>query len=195
MHHTSNRSKRKSKLLDQVREVIRLKHYSYSTEKAYVYHIYRYIIFHNKRHPRDMREKEIREFLTHLAVDKNVAASTQNQVLNAIVFLYKQVLKIELGDFSKHVRAKKSIIVPTVLSKNETDQFIRNAKPGVYKLMIQMLYGCGLRLSELFNLRIHDIDFDQQQITIRNAKGQKDRTVMLPLSILNVKFCRQGRRF
>jgi site-specific recombinase XerD len=165
------------KLITRVQETLRLKHYSFSTEKTYVGHIYNFIGFHSKRHPFDLRENEIKEYLTYLAVKKKVSASTQNQALNAIVFLYKHVLHIEIGDFSSHVRAKKSSYIPTVLSKEETNTFFSYAKPGIFKLMLQLLYGCGLRLRELFNLRIHDIDFDNKQIIIRSAKGNKDRTV------------------
>ena len=172
-------------LLTQVQETLRLKHYSYRTEKTYLQHISDFFRFHNKRHPVDLREDEIKEYLTWLAINKKVSASTQNQALNAIVFLYKHVLNIDIGDFSSHVRAKKSTYIPTVLSKEETNTFFSYAEPGIFKLMLQLLYGCGLRLRELFNLRIHDIDFDNKQIILRSAKGNKDRTVMMPQTVIN----------
>lgn len=130
----------------------------------------------------EMGEQEIQSFLTHLAVQKNYAASTQNQALNAIVFLYKQVLKKDLGDFSSHMRAKKSTYVPTVLSEKEVSHFLSFVEPGVFRLMIKIIYGCGLRLRELYNLRIHDIDFDNKKIIIRDPKGNRGRAVMLPQS-------------
>ncbi|PSB09903.1 integron integrase, partial [filamentous cyanobacterium CCP2] len=156
---------RPRKLLDQVRDAIRGKHYSYSTEKTYVYWIRRFILFHNKRHPNEMGAPEVTQFLTHLAVTEQVAASTQNQALNAIIFLYRVVLQQELVGINA-VRAKKSRYLPTVLTPEEVQQVISHLY-GVYKLVIQLLYGSGLRLSEGLALRVKDVDFAQQQLVIR----------------------------
>jgi integron integrase len=171
------------KLLEQVSDVIRLKHYSYKTEKSYVNWIKRYILFHNKRHPREMGGKEIEEFLTHLAVEENVAASTQNQALNAILFLYKEVLKQELDLKVDAVRAKRSRYLPTVLTKEEVLAIINNLS-GVYQLVVKLLYGTGLRQTECLQLRVKDLDFPQQQLTIRDTKGMESRVTMLPTSLI-----------
>ncbi len=167
------------KLLDQVREVHRIKHYSIRTEQAYVGWIKSFILFNNKCHPKNMGEKEIAEFISYLAIKKNVAANTQNQALNAIVFLYKHVLKIDLGDFGPMERAKKPKKLPTVMSKNEV-RLVLNSLSGIYKLMAKILYGCGLRLIECLRLRVQDLDFERNQIIVRNGKGEKDRSVMFP---------------
>ena len=171
------------KLLEQVSDVIRLKHYSYKTEKSYVNWIKRYIIFHNKRHPKEMNGKEIEEFLTHLAVEENVAASTQNQALNAILFLYKEVLKQELDLKVDAVRAKRSRYLPTVLSKEEVLAIINNLS-GIYQLVVKLLYGTGLRQTECLQLRVKDLDFAHKQLTIRDAKGRESRVTMLPTSLI-----------
>jgi integron integrase len=171
------------KLLEQVSDVIRLKHYSYKTEKSYVNWIKRYILFHNKQHPREMSGKEIEEFLTHLAVEENVAASTQNQALNAILFLYKEVLKQELDLKVDAVRAKRSRYLPTVLTKEEVLAIINNLS-GVYQLVVKLLYGTGLRQTECLQLRVKDLDFAQQQLTVRDAKGSESRVTMLPTSLI-----------
>jgi integron integrase len=167
------------KLLDQVRDVIRKKHYSLRTEQAYVDWIKRYIFFHNKRHPKDMGATEIARFISHLATDKKVAASTQNQAFNALIFLYKQVLGIEVGDIGKTERAKKPLRLPTVMTKEEV-YAILSAMKGVHQFMAKLLYGCGMRLMECVRLRVKDVDFGQNQIIIRDAKGMKDRVTMLP---------------
>jgi len=167
------------KLLDQVHDVIRKRHYSIRTEQAYVQWIRRLIIFHGKKHPKDMGEKEISQYISHLATDKKVSSSTQNQALNAIVFLYKQVLKKELGDFGHMERAKRPEKLPTVLSKSEVARVIAVMKDK-YRLMAKLLYGSGLRLMECVCLRVKDIDFERNQITVRYGKGMKDRTTMLP---------------
>jgi integron integrase len=171
------------KLLEQVSDIIRLKHYSYKTEKSYINWIKRYIIFHGKRHPREMGGKEIEEFLTHLAVEENVAASTQNQALNAILFLYKEVLKQELDLKVDAVRAKRSKYLPTVLTKEEVLAIINNLS-GVYQLVVKLLYGTGLRQTECLQLRVKDLDFAQQQLTIRDTKGMESRVTMLPTSLI-----------
>jgi len=172
----------KPKLLDQVRDVICRKHYSIRTEQAYIDWIKRFIIYHGKRHPGEMAEEEVAEFLTHLARDLNVAASTQNQALSALLFLYKEVLKHEIGWLQKVERAKKPPKLPVVLSRAEVKQIFGHLH-GVPKLMAGLLYGSGLRLMECVRLRIKDIDFELAQITVRDAKGGKDRITMLPLNM------------
>ena len=173
---------RPRKLLDQVRDQIRLKHYSYRTEQTYVYWIRRYILFHNKRHPSEMGGAELEAFLTHLAVVDKVAASTQNQALNAVLFLYRYVLKQPLETKINAVRAKRPRYLPTVLTPSEVIAVIRQLS-GVHNLLVKVLYGSGLRLSEALRLRIKDIDFEQHQIVVRDTKGGENRVTMLPESI------------
>ncbi|HEY9906535.1 MAG TPA: phage integrase N-terminal SAM-like domain-containing protein [Thermosynechococcaceae cyanobacterium] len=163
------------------RDAIRVKHYSYSTEKTYVYWIRRFILFHNKRHPNELGTPEVTQFLTHLAVTEHVAATTQNQALNAIVFLYRVVLQQELVGINA-VRAKKSRYLPTVLTPEETQQVIAHLY-GVSKLVVPLLYGSGLRLSEGLQLRVKDVDFAQQQLVIRDTKGKESRVTMLPARV------------
>ena len=172
----------KKKLLDQVREVIRLKHYSIRTEQTYVDWIKRYIFFHGKRHPREMGAAEIEGFLTDLAVRRGVAASTQNQALNALVFLYREVLHQEAGEFSA-VRAKRPSRLPTVLTKGEVHRLIAAMKAGTYRLMARLLYGTGMRLMECVRLRVKDLILEQNQIVVREGKGAKDRVTILPASL------------
>jgi len=167
------------RLLDQVRDAIRLKHYSIRTEQAYVNWIKRYIFFHNLEHPRDMGIPEIEAFLTHLAVDKNVAASTQNQAFAALLFLYREVLKIDLEGPIDSIRAKKPQRLPTVMTGEEVMAVI-TAMSGTFQLIAKLLYGSGLRLIECLRLRVKDIDFAQHQIIVRDGKGMKDRVTMLP---------------
>lgn len=171
------------KLLDQVRHTIRSKHYSIRTEDTYAQWIKKYILFHNKRHPIEMGSAEIETFLTHLAVDRNVAASTQNQALSALIFLYKDVLRIELNTPIDAVRAKKPQRLPTVLSKAEVSALLEHL-PEQYQLMARLLYGSGLRLMECIRLRVKDLDFDQNHLVVRNGKGNKDRITLLPGSLL-----------
>ena len=174
---------RPKKLLDQVRDVIRLKHYSIRTEQAYVDWIKRYILFHNKRHPKEMGSREIEAFLTYLAVEQNVAASTQNQALSALLFLYRHVLKKDLDGPIDSVRAKKSKRLPTVLTKEEVFK-VMGFLSGTQQLMAKLLYGSGLRLLECIRLRVKDVDFAQHQIVVRDAKGHKDRVTMLPEAVV-----------
>lgn len=171
------------KLLDQVRESIRLKHYSIKTEKAYVGWIKRFIIFHNKKHPKDMGETEIREYLSHLAIKLNVSSSTQNQAFNAILFLYKRILKIELPELNGIERAKKGKRLPVVFTDSEAKEVLSNMK-GTNRLMASLLYGTGMRLSEVLRLRIKDVIFNRNEIIIREAKGNKDRITILPASLI-----------
>jgi integron integrase len=167
------------KLLDQVRHVLRAKHYSIRTEEAYTHWVRRFILFHHKRHPNTMNSPEIEAFLTSLAVDEQVSASTQNQALSALLFLYREVLRQELTGPIDAVRAKKPTRLPTVLSRSEMNRLLaRLAEP--YQLMAQLMYGCGLRLMETVRLRVQDIDFEQHQIIVRQGKGHKDRDTLLP---------------
>jgi len=167
------------RLLDQVRNALRLKHYSMRTEETYVGWIKRYIFFHNKRHSKDMGDEEIKSFLTNLAVNRNVAASTQNQAFNALLFLYREVLKQEFGDISGVVRAKKPRRLPVVFTKEEVRAII-DQLDGSKWLMAQLMYGAGLRVMECMRLRIKNIDFSYQQITVRDGKGGNGRVNMLP---------------
>ncbi len=175
--------KRPKKLIDRVRETIRLKHYSIRTEEAYVTWIKRYILFHNKRHPLEMGAAEIEAFLTHLAVEQHVAASTQNQALNALLFLYREVLKQDLERPIDAVRAKRPKRLPTVLTPEEARKVI-GFLSGTHSLMAKLLYGSGLRLMECARLRVKDIDFTQRQIVVRGGKGTKDRVTVLPDSLI-----------
>jgi integron integrase len=174
---------RPKKLLEQVSEQIRLKHYSYRTEETYVQWIRRYILFHNKRHPKDMGVPEIEAFLGHLAVEGKVAASTQNQALSAILFLYQQVLKQELDGRVDAIRAKRPHYLPTVLSPDEV-RAILTQMSGVHQLIVQILYGSGLRQTECLKLRVKDLDFQQAQIIVRAGKGGKDRVTPLPHTLM-----------
>lgn len=172
----------KRKLLDQVRETIRARHYSGRTEKTYVDWVKRFILFHGKRHPVEMGEPEINQFLTDLAVNKNVSASTQNQALSAILFLYQHVLKKPLEWVNPAVRAKKPKRLPVVLTREEVKAII-NEMSGAPKLIATLLYGAGLRLDECLKLRFKDINFTRNQIMVRDGKGQKDRVTTLPISV------------
>ena len=170
------------KLLDQVRDVLRLKHYSIRTENAYVDWIRRFILFHHRRHPSEMGAPEVQAFLTHLAVKENVAASTQNQALSALLFLYREVLHQDLGPINA-LRAQKPKRLPTVLTREEVRRVITQMS-GTHRLMAQLLYGAGLRLMECLRLRVKDIDFEYKTITVRDGKGEEDRVTMLPNSLI-----------
>jgi integron integrase len=158
---------------------MRLKHYSYRTEQAYVDWIRRFILFHHKRHPQEMGAQEIEAFLTHLAVHENVAASTQNQALQAILFLYREVLGREITEPIQAMRARKPKRLPTVLTREEV-LLLFNQMSGIHKLIAQLLYGSGLRLMEALRLRVKDLDFEYRTITVRDGKGEKDRITILP---------------
>ena len=172
----------KPKFLDEVRRALRLRHYSIRTEKTYLDWIRRFILFHGKRHPTEMAEPEVSAFLTHLAADRNVAASTQNQALNALLFLYQQFLQRKLGFLDNVERAKRPAKLPVVLTKAEAQAVIGQLS-GSYRLMANLLYGSGLRLMECLRLRVKDIDFGYGQIAVRDGKGGKDRVTMLPESL------------
>ncbi len=171
------------KLLEQVSDAIRVKHYSYRTEKTYIEWIRRYILFHNKRHPREMGAPEIQAFLTHLAVERTVSASTQNQALSAILFLYRHVLHIEIDLPPELFRAQKSKTLPVVLTRQEAMAVI-GKMTGTPQLMAKILYGGGLRLTECLRLRVKDIDFGNHQIIVRDGKGEDDRATILPDSLI-----------
>ena len=172
----------KPKLLDQIRQTIRTRHYSDKTEKVYVHWIKRYIFFHNKRHPLEMAEPEISQFLSGLATDGHVSASTQNQAFNALLFLYHEVLNKEIRLIDGVVRAKRSQRLPVVLTKDEVKK-VFDRMIGAPRLMAILLYGAGLRLMECCRLRVKDIDFSRNEIVIRAGKGDKDRHTMLPTAI------------
>jgi integron integrase len=171
------------RLLDEVRRVLRVKHYSLRTEAIYVQWIRRFILANGKRHPRDMDENEVQAFLSKLAVEGKVAAATQNQALAAVLFLYKQVLGIELAWMDGVVRAKRPQRVPTVLSREEVTQVLGRME-GRPWLLASLLYGTGMRLMEVLRLRIKDVDFGRREITVRDGKGGKDRRTMLPQTLV-----------
>jgi integrase len=170
------------KLLDRVRQLIRARHYSRRTEEAYTSWIRQFIVFHGKRHPSDMGSTEVGRFLTWLATDRHVASGTQSQALSALLFLYKDVLSVEIGDLRQVPRAKASTHVPVVLSVTEVRSVLA-ALDAVPYLVASRLYGAGLRLQECLELRVKDVDFDRREIVVRRGKGQKDRRVMLPDAI------------
>ncbi len=171
------------RLLDQVREATRLRHYSIRTEQAYVGWARRFVLFHGKRHPAEMGAAEIEAFLTDLAVRGKVAASTQNQALNALVFLYREVLGRDPGDFSGLVRARRPKRVPIVLTKEETLRLLQGLE-GTLSLIIRLIYGAGLRLMEGVRLRVQDVDLDDRIVTVRSGKGGDDRRTVLPESLV-----------
>jgi integron integrase len=172
----------KLRLLDRIRAALRLRHYSRRTEEAYVAWIRRYILFHGKRHPADMGAAELTAFLSSLAVDGRVAASTQNQALSALLFLYREVLELDLPWLDGVVRAKRPQRLPVVLNREEILAVLRRLD-GVPRLMASLLYGSGLRLLECCRLRVQDVDFPAHQILVRGAKGDKDRVTVLPAAI------------
>ena len=174
---------KKKKLLDIVRDKIRFKHYSFSTEKTYVHWIKHYIFFHNKKHPVEMGKEEIESFLTFLATKKRVSPTTQNQAFSAILFLYKEVLGIDMSEWNiQALRAQERKHIPVVLTKEEVQKVLQNLN-GIYKLIVTLMYGCGLRMSEVLNIRIKDLDFGFDKLYIWDSKSLKDRTVPLPLKL------------
>jgi len=172
----------KPKLLDEVRTVMRLRHMSIRTEEAYVQWIKRFIVFHDKRHPREMGEAEIRDFLAYLAVDQKVAASTQNQAMAALLFLYREVLGKELPRLNQIERPTKPKRLPVVFTRQEVQAVLAHLQ-GTNHLVVSLLYGSGLRLLECLRLRVKDVDFQTNQIIVRDGKGEKDRVTMLPVSL------------
>ncbi len=169
-------------LLDQVRQAVRMRHYSHKTEEAYIGWIRRFLVFHHHRHPAEIAEQEIGQYLSRLATHSRVSASTQNQALNAVLFLYHEVLGKEIGYVNGVVRAKRPHRLPVVLTREEVKALLRQLD-GTAWLMATLLYGAGLRLMECCRLRVKDIDFPRNQIVIRAGKGNKDRYTMLPLAV------------
>ena len=167
-----------------VRDRLRSLHYSLRTEQTYVHWIKRFIHFHGKRHPRSMGSQEVEAFLSHLAVDGKVAASTQNLALSAVLFLYKDVLDIELPWLKDVTRAKRPQRLPTVLSRAEVEALLKALKPGVPGLIVRLLYGTGLRLMEGVRLRVKDLELEARQVVVRDGKGGKDRITVLPKNLL-----------
>ena len=170
------------RLLDQVRHAIRLRHYSYRTEQAYVDWITRYIVFNGKRHPSGMGATEVERFLSHLAEQRNVAAATQAQALSALLFLYKRVLNMDLPWLGDVVRAKRPARLPTVLTQKEAQRVVANLS-GVFWLIGGLLYGSGLRLTEALRLRVKDLELERRRLLVRDGKGSKDRVTLLPSSL------------
>jgi len=172
------------KLFDQVRQVLRVRHYSYETEKSYIHWLKRFIAFHQMKPPREMGAAEVEEFLTYLAVELKVAPSTQNQALSALIFLYREVYGQDTDWGLNAVRARPTRYLPTVLSPEEVQAVLRHLS-GVYLLVAKLLYGSGLRLTEGLKLRVKDVDFSQHQLMIRDAKGRESRVTVLPSSLMD----------
>jgi integron integrase len=171
------------RLLDAVRAEIRVRRYSYRTEQAYVDWIHRFVLFHGKRHPREMGGPEVAKFLSHLASDRNVAAATQNQALAALLFLYKRVLNVKLPWIADVVRASRPKRLPTVLSQKDAQRVLANLQ-GVYWLIGALFYGSGLRLTEALRLRVKDLELSNCRVIVRDGKGNKDRVTILPASLV-----------
>jgi integron integrase len=182
MSHPQEPAPTGRKLMDQVRDRIRIKHYAKSTEKTYVYWILQYINFHNKRHPARMGKPEIEDYLSHLAQKRRLSPSSQNQAFNAILFLYREVLCIQLSESINAVRAKRHKRIPVVLSVDEARRVI-GGMSGAFRLMAELLYGSGLRIGECLSLRIQDVDFGRKTVMIRSGKGKKDRLCVLPNAV------------
>jgi integron integrase len=172
----------KPKLLDQLREALRSRHYSHRTEQTYCHWVKRFIYFHNVRHPSEMGEPEINAFLTHLAVKEKVSASTQNQALSALLFVYRHLLGREMGDLGEVIRARKPTRLPVVMTREEVKAVLGNLASDKW-LMASLIYGAGLRLMECLRLRVQDIDFSRNEILVRDGKGAKDRITLLPESL------------
>jgi len=172
-----------SQFLNSIREKIRIKHYSYKTEKAYVDWAERFIRFHKLRHPAEMGLDEVEKFISHLAIERHVSASTQNQALHALLFMYEHVIGVKLGNVQA-VRAKKSHHIPTVLSQDEVKKILGRLN-GVYYIIGRLLYGSGMRLMECMRLRVKDVDFDLRTVTVRDTKSDRDRVTVLPSSVID----------
>jgi integron integrase len=175
-------ARQQPKLLDRLREALRSRHYSRRTEQCYCHWVKRFIFYHKVRHPAEMAEPEINAFLTHLAVKEKVSASTQNQALSALLFLYRQVLGRKIGDLGDVIRAKKPKRLPVVMTHEEARAVLSHLE-GDKRLMAALMYGAGLRLMECLRLRVQDIDFERNELTVRDGKGSKDRRTMLPESL------------
>ena len=170
------------KLMDQVREVLRYHHYAIRTEETYISWILRFIKFNKTRYPKEMGKHEIERFLSHLAMNRNMARNTQDQAMNAILFLYKYVLRMPVNEKIAAVKSRKPKRLPTVLSREEVSRLIKLI-PGTLQTMAKLLYGSGLRILEVFRLRVHDLDFDNKQLMVRDGKGNVDRSTLFPLPI------------
>jgi integron integrase len=183
---TNTTPEQPKRLLDQVRDKIRFKHYSLSTENAYLSWIKQFILYHGKRHPADMGAAEVEKFLTYLATQRHVSSSTQNQALSAILFLYREVLAITLPWLDSFERSKKPQRLPVVLTTMEVQALLREAAtaPAPINFIIKLLYGTGMRLMEAVRLRVKDVELSRREIIIRDGKGGKDRVTMLPDSLL-----------
>ena len=173
------------RLMERVQNKIRFKQYSLRTERTYMEWIRRFILFHKKRHPDQMGALEVESFLTHLAVNGKVSASTQNVALSAILFLYHEVLEIQLPWMESFSRAKKPSRLPVVLTKDEVQRLFSAIEKPIHSLMLKLLYGTGMRLKECYSLRVKDIDFERMEIIIRSGKGGKDRVTVLPASLVD----------
>jgi integron integrase len=176
-------TKGKPKLLDQVRITLRANHYSPKTEESYISWIKQFILYNNKIHPEKLADEDIQKFINYLAIERHVSSSTQNQALQAILFLYKKVIVKDVGWIKnlKHIKRVKHL--PTVFSRNEAAEIIRNLE-GIPKLIVSLLYGTGMRLNECLSLRIKDVDFGMNQIIVRDGKGEKDRITVLPQKLI-----------
>lgn len=183
MHTATGPASHPPKLLDQLRNRLRLKHYSLRTEQAYSGWVRRYILFHGKRHPTELGKKDVERFLSALAVERNVAASTQTQALSALLFLYREVLEIDLPWLSEVTRAKKPIRLPSVLTRSEVQALLKQVREPLLDLILRLLYGTGMRLLECLRLRVKDVEFTRYELVIRDGKGGKDRMTMLPTSL------------
>jgi integron integrase len=188
----------KPRILDRVREKVRAKHYSYRTEQQYISWIRRFILHHDKKHPAEMSAHEIENFLTHLAVDREVSSSTQNQALAALLFLYRDVLEIDLPWVENVVRARMPVRIPVVLPRAEVQRLLGQLD-GQFHLIGQILYGSGLRLMEALRMRLKDVDFEYAQIVVHDGKGQKDRVTILPDAVvrplkLHLRVVRENHR-
>ena len=183
VHTLAEQASARPRLLDEVRNAVRRRHYSLRTEQTYLDWIRRFIYFSGKRHPREMGAVEVTAFLNHLARERGVAASTQNQALSALLFLYREVLAMPLPWLDSLERAQRPARLPTVLTRDEAKRLLAQME-GVRWLMAGLLYGAGLRLRECLKLRVKDVDFGYQQILVRDGKGAKDRVTMLPESLV-----------
>lgn len=183
METSSLTTKQAPKLLDQLRGAIRVRHYSIRTEEAYVDWVKRYIFFHNKRHPKEMGANEIAAFLSYLAIERGVSASTQNQARSALLFLYREVLAIEIAEMGDVIAAKVSRRLPVVLTEREVRELLLQMN-GTMWLVASLLYGTGMRLLEGLRLRVKDVEFSRREIIIREGKGNKDRITVLPENLI-----------
>lgn len=178
----ANPGQQPPRFLDRLRECLRVKHYSLRTEEAYVRWARLFILFHGKRHPREMGAPEVQAFLTHLAVDRSVSASTQNQAKAALLFMYRHLLEVDLPWLSEVVQAKPTQRLPVVLSLGEV-RILLDQMEGIMGLVARLLYGTGMRLMEGLRIRVKDLDFDRREVLVREGKGGKDRITMLPDSL------------